>query len=364
MGKWLLGIIILALITLFMSIIWPFSATQRSADMGQTIQTALNNNGYDFATVNMSGNVARLSGEAPTDTALSAAVALATNTKCEACESKDTWHEVASDLTVKKVAAVQPVRPYTFAATKSEDGRVVLDGYVRNEAERERVLREANVMFPNMVTDNTVKVAPGAPNDRWADVVAMNMSELKLLERGTLNMEDTQTVLRGLAADADVRDRINAMVTGLPTGYEGASNIAVPNAAAVNVGEVKSESICQTLFDDLKGDNKINFAYNKAGINGAQSYDLLNTLASAAKQCASFRIAVIGHTDSDGGDDYNQALSEARANSVAAYLADNGVALARLSAKGMGESTPIASNDTPEGKAQNRRIEFVVTQAN
>lgn len=361
MGKWLMGIIILAVITLFMSLVWPFSAPKRSAEMGQTIQTALNNNGFDFASVDMTGNVARLSGEAPNEAAMTGATNLAANTKCEACESKKTWHKVVSDMTVKKAVNVSP---YTFAATKTDDGQVVLNGYVRNEAERERVLREANAMFPGKVTDRTVKVAAGAPNDAWGDVVSMNLSELKMLENGTLNMDGRQSVIRGLASDEATREKVNAMVANLPSGYEGASNVSVPNAAAVNVGEVKSESICQTLFDDLKGDNKINFAYNKAGINGAKSYDLLNTLASAAKQCAGFRIDVVGHTDSDGGDAYNQALSEARANSVAAYLADNGVALSRLSAKGMGESNPIASNDTNDGKALNRRIEFVVTQAN
>ena len=124
---------------------------------------------------------------------------------------------------------------------------------------------------------------------------------------------------------------------------------------------MQSASLCQSLFNNLKGDSKINFAVDKAEIQGAPSFDLLNALASAANQCASYDVRVSGHTDSDGDDAYNQWLSEARANTVVAYLADSGVEPERLSGEGLGETRPIASNETPEGKAANRRIEFTVT---
>jgi len=360
MGKWFTGILILLLVSIFATYIWPWNANKRSAEMGQTIQDTLNANGFDFAKVNMSGNVARLSGTAPSADAKNAAEALAANTKCKSCENKDPWHRVANDL---EFAAIPTASPYVFNAVKAEDGGVVLDGYVRSEAEKIRVLREAENLYPGQVTDQTIKIAAGAPNERWGDVISMNLNEMSMLERGRFNMENDQSFISGLAGDEATRSKINTMVQALPAGYAGASNISVPDAAAVNVGEVKSESICQTLFSELKGDNKINFAVNSPALNGAKSFDLLNTLASAAKQCASFRVAVLGHTDSDGGDDYNMELSRLRANAVVAYLADNGVELARMSYEGKGETMPIADNVTPDGKAKNRRIEFIVTQA-
>jgi len=67
-----------------------------------------------------------------------------------------------------------------------------------------------------------------------------------------------------------------------------------------------------------------------------------------------------GHTDSDGTDDYNQKLSQARTQSVVDYLTDAGVAENRLVAKGYGEKEPIAPNDTKENKQLNRRTEFKV----
>ena len=71
-------------------------------------------------------------------------------------------------------------------------------------------------------------------------------------------------------------------------------------------------------------------------------------------------VDVLGHTDSDGSDAYNQALSERRAGAVADYLSMRGVARARMGIRGYGETAPIASNLTAEGKAQNRRVEIKV----
>ncbi|EAQ24207.1 MULTISPECIES: OmpA family protein [unclassified Roseovarius] len=71
-------------------------------------------------------------------------------------------------------------------------------------------------------------------------------------------------------------------------------------------------------------------------------------------------VQVVGHTDSDGAASYNQSLSERRANAVADVLASGGVSYGRLRAFGRGEDQPVASNLTPQGKAQNRRVEIVI----
>jgi outer membrane protein OmpA-like peptidoglycan-associated protein len=71
-------------------------------------------------------------------------------------------------------------------------------------------------------------------------------------------------------------------------------------------------------------------------------------------------VEVAGHTDSTGSDDYNQALSERRAASVAAYLTSRGVTSERLMAVGGGEKYPVASNDTPAGRQLNRRVEITI----
>jgi len=87
------------------------------------------------------------------------------------------------------------------------------------------------------------------------------------------------------------------------------------------------------------------------------------TLDQVAQTLSSYNqtyIDVLGHTDSTGSDEYNQALSQRRAQSVSDYLAGRGVAHARIGARGYGESQPIASNDTDTGRAENRRVEIKV----
>ena len=72
-------------------------------------------------------------------------------------------------------------------------------------------------------------------------------------------------------------------------------------------------------------------------------------------------INIYGYTDSVGSDSYNLTLSEKRANSVKSYLISKGIASSRLIARGEGKASPIASNDTDEGRAKNRRVEFAIT---
>jgi outer membrane protein OmpA-like peptidoglycan-associated protein len=73
------------------------------------------------------------------------------------------------------------------------------------------------------------------------------------------------------------------------------------------------------------------------------------------------RLDVEGHTDSVGGDDYNQQLSEQRAAAVRDYLMQQGMPANSLTAKGFGKTQPVASNETAEGRQQNRRVELVIS---
>lgn len=86
----------------------------------------------------------------------------------------------------------------------------------------------------------------------------------------------------------------------------------------------------------------------------------LNEIANVLNEYESSFVDVYGHTDSDGSDQYNQQLSERRAQSVADYLISRGVVRQRIATRGFGESQPVASNATASGKAQNRRVEIKI----
>ncbi len=89
-------------------------------------------------------------------------------------------------------------------------------------------------------------------------------------------------------------------------------------------------------------------------------YDVLNSVAQVLKEYNKTSIQVTGHTDSTGGAQLNQTLSENRAAAVAQYLASQGISQARLHSNGFGPRYPIASNDTAEGRAANRRVELQI----
>ncbi|MBK5264391.1 MAG: OmpA family protein [Alphaproteobacteria bacterium] len=109
----------------------------------------------------------------------------------------------------------------------------------------------------------------------------------------------------------------------------------------------------------LRMPSGITFAYDQAAVQ-PQFQPVLNDVSKVLKDYPSTYIDVYGHTDSDGSDAYNQGLSERRAQSVANYLSMQGVQSARIATRGYGETQPIASNATADGKAANRRVEIKI----
>lgn len=107
----------------------------------------------------------------------------------------------------------------------------------------------------------------------------------------------------------------------------------------------------------LRMPSGITFAYNDSTVQ-PQFQPVLNEVAQVLAEYPKTYIDVMGHTDSDGTEAYNQALSERRAASVGSYLNGHGVQSARIATRGYGEMQPIASNETVDGKAANRRVEI------
>ena len=110
----------------------------------------------------------------------------------------------------------------------------------------------------------------------------------------------------------------------------------------------------------IKFKEQVLFAYDRYDLN-ANAKSSLDKLRTTLLKYPETNITIIGHTDSKGTKQYNQTLSETRASTVANYTSQNGIDKNRLTAIGKGETDPIATNDTEEGSASNRRVEFVIT---
>ena len=133
-------------------------------------------------------------------------------------------------------------------------------------------------------------------------------------------------------------------------GATGSASTPIQVASAARAPEPEARRIV------LRG---IGFAFDSARIE-AEFEPVLDVAVDELKANPAIQVQVAGHTDSTGADDYNQALSERRANWVVDYLVSKGIDRSRLEPAGHGESQPVADNGTNDGRAQNRRVELNV----
>jgi len=116
---------------------------------------------------------------------------------------------------------------------------------------------------------------------------------------------------------------------------------------------------CQTALNATQVLDKVQFSSRSLSIRLPSAY-VLDRLAALLKRCPDQKVEIGVHTDNVGGDEENRALSQRRSDKVVQYLVNEGVAAARLTGVGYGSKRPIASNDTEDGRAENRRIELIL----
>ena len=245
--------------------------------------------------------------------------------------------------------------PYIFEAYKDPVAvTLTLTGYVPdNTVHTALVATAARKFFSEKVVDN-LKSSVGAPAG-FASAVAPALGALARLSTGTLVVTDREVKLSGDAFyDAAAVQIRGGLGKDFPQGWQFKADISVkPATAPVDA------TVCQQLFSDLLAKGSIRFESGRSVID-PDSAGLLDRLIETAMRCPAANIEIAGHTDGDGEDAFNQALSEKRAQAVADYLVKAGLPADRFTAVGYGSTQPIASNDSDEGKAQNRRIEFLV----
>jgi OOP family OmpA-OmpF porin len=245
--------------------------------------------------------------------------------------------------------------PYVFQAYKDPVAvTVTLTGYVPDNNVHAAIATAAGRKFLREKVVDNLKASVGAPAG-FANAVVPALGALARLSTGTLVVSDREVTLSGDALYEGAAVQIRAgLGKDFPQGWQFKPEISVrPAAAPVDA------TVCQQLLADLLAKAKIRFESGRATID-PDSTALLDRLVETATRCATVNIDVAGHTDADGGPAFNQELSEKRAQAVIDYLVKAGLPANRFTPIGYGSTQPLAGNDTDEGKAQNRRIDFVV----
>ncbi len=175
---------------------------------------------------------------------------------------------------------------------------------------------------------------------------------------GTAGGAATGAVIGRAAGNAALGAIIGAAVGGVTGAVIGRKMDKQAEEIEKNVPGAKVERVGEGIVVDFN--EKILFAFDKSDLSPSSATNL-DKLVQVLKDYPDTNIEVQGHTDNKGSEGYNMKLSERRAAEVSAYLRGRGVPDSRLTTKGYGESAPVADNGSDDGRAQNRRVTFLIT---
>jgi OOP family OmpA-OmpF porin len=233
---------------------------------------------------------------------------------------------------------------YVFVADRVDGAAIELSGFVPDEA----VKRDFGDISGDVAVDGLSLVA-GAPDD-FAQDAERGIRALLEVPNGRLIYEDHEWAFSGRSADAAERALSASKLYNLSKLKGWMIEIDVPSPA----------DICGAWLTDFSKNNSVLFSPASARIS-SESNDSIEQLANTLETCPKSFINVEGHTDADGDENANLILSISRAEAVVDALIERGIGEERLFAIGYGESLPVTTNDTVQGKSQNRRIVFSMT---
>ncbi|MCC6735342.1 MAG: OmpA family protein [Bauldia sp.] len=247
------------------------------------------------------------------------------------------------------------VSPYRFVASVGPEA-VTLSGFAPSPEIRQTLATAAELRFAPLPVVVDALLADGAPAG-FSEAMVAGLQAISRLEAGRLELVDGAISVSGVAPYDGAISRIEEQLRGaLPPGYR------VTTAITAKPAESRvTAAVCQELLTAELGTGAVKFTEGSVGL-APESEGRLDRLVAILGRCPDSRVEIGGHTDSDGTTARNRAISEQRAISVREYLVAAGVADDRLTAVGYGEANPITTNDTEEGRAQNRRIEFRILE--
>jgi len=236
------------------------------------------------------------------------------------------------------------------AAQAQLPGQVVASGTVPDEAAKTALLNQLREVYGADKVVDQLAVGQVASPANWSNYVQKLITpNLKQISRGQLKVDGNMVSVRGEVSNEAQRQRIASdFATSLNPTY------TVNNGLRVAMAE-------QGILDRTLANRIIEFESGQAVLTPAGK-TILDEMAGAMLKMKGQKVEIIGHTDNVGLRTSNQNLSQARAEAVRNYLSGKGIAAELLTASGQGSDRPVANNDTAEGRARNRRIEFRMAQ--
>lgn len=248
------------------------------------------------------------------------------------------------------------VGPPEFVATLSPEGQVQLRGRLSDDKMRNVADSFARAKFGSENVYTAARIVPDLPGD-WATRVLTGLQALALLNNGAVTVTPEEMALSGLSGDQNA-SAAAAQLMADKLGQDGTFKINVNYVEALDpVASLPTPEECEVAIADVVSSAKIVFEPSNATIDST-ALSTMDSIAEILRECGSIRLEVQGHTDSQGREEMNLALSQARAESVLNELRARRVLTGSFVAKGYGEALPIADNSSAEGREANRRIEF------
>ncbi|NPD18489.1 OmpA family protein [Alterinioella nitratireducens] len=252
----------------------------------------------------------------------------------------------------------EPDGPPRFTATRSPEGYVQLRGRLPDDRVSAAVLAYANALFGRRNTYLATRTDPDLP-EGWPLRVLAGLEALSRLPNGSLTVEPDHLILRGNSGSEDATSDLSRLLAQ-QLGDAASFEIDVTYMASLDpiTGELTDQQ-CLDRVNTVLDRRKITFDPGSVEINEAAG-EVLDDLAEILRDCSHVEMQIGGHTDTQGREELNLNISQARADAVLNGLLARRVLTSNLSAQGYGETRPVADNDTAEGREANRRIEFML----
>lgn len=232
----------------------------------------------------------------------------------------------------------------------TQPGQVVVAGTVADESSKASVIAKLREVYGADRVVDQISVGAVTTPANWSGYVQKLITpDLKQISRGQLKIDGSIVSVRGEVANEAQRQKIASNIaTSLNPTY------TVNNALRVSAAD-------QGVLDSTLANRTVEFESGKATLTPA-GRALLDEMAAVMLRLKDRKVDLIGHTDNQGLKATNQGLSKARAEAVKTYLEGKGIRSDLITATGQGADVPIADNNTAEGRARNRRIEFRLAQ--